>query len=131
MHDDDKSAAIAIVGMSCRVPDAANIAEFWDNLKNGLESVRSFSAEDLAAAGIDPAVMGHPGFVNKGVPLDGVDLFDAAFFEFSARDAEILDPQQRIFLECSWNALEDAGYDPASTDLLIGVFGGVDMSTYL
>ena len=94
------SGAIAIIGMSCRFPDAPNPEAFWQNLKNGVESVRRFTQEDLLAAGIDPAIMNHPSYVNSGVVLEGIDMFDAAFFGLSPRDAEILDPQQRLFLEC-------------------------------
>src|SRR5262245_54656234 len=94
--------AVAVIGMSCRFPDAPTPAAFWRNLREGFESVREFTAEDLVAAGVSPAVMSLPNYVNSGVVLDDVDLFDASFFGFSPRDAEILDPQQRIFLECAW-----------------------------
>ncbi len=123
--------AIAIIGMSCRFPDAPDPDQYWRNLRDGVESVRAFTADDLLAAGVDPALMNHPNYVNSGVVLEDVEKFDAAFFGFSPRDAEILDPQQRFFLECAWHALEDAGYDPATYDGLIGVYGGADMSTYL
>jgi acyl transferase domain-containing protein/acyl carrier protein len=123
--------AVAIVGMSCRFPDARNPDEFWQNLRDGRESVRDVTADDLLAAGYDPAILRHPHYVGKAVVLDGIDYFDAAFFGFSPRDAEILDPQQRLFLECAWEALEDAGYDPTGHDGPVGVFGGVDMSYYM
>lgn len=125
------SDAVAIIGMSCRFPDAPTPDAFWRNLRDGVESVRSFTAQDLLAAGVDPAIMGHPSYVNTGVVLEGADQFDAAFFGFNPRDAEILDPQQRIFLECAWEALEDAGYPPSAYAGPIGVYAGADMSAYL
>ncbi|MBV8640789.1 MAG: SDR family NAD(P)-dependent oxidoreductase [Verrucomicrobia bacterium] len=122
---------VAIIGMSCRFPDARNPAAFWQNLCAGHESVRAFSDEELRGAGSDPANRSLPNFVSRGVILDEIDRFDAPFFGLNPRDAEILDPQQRIFLECAWEALEDAGYDPSRYDKLIGVFGGADLSSYL
>jgi acyl transferase domain-containing protein len=123
--------AIAVIGMSCRFPDAPNPEHFWSNLRDGRESVTDVTADDLLAAGYDPAVLRHPGYVGKAVVLDGIDRFDASLFGFSPRDAEILDPQHRLFLESAWEALEDAGYDPWRYSGPVGVFGGVDMSYYL
>ena len=100
---------VAIIGVSCRFPDARNPAAFWLNLCAGHESVREFSDEELRAAGSDPAKRLLPNFVSRGVILDEIDRFDAPFFGLNPRDAEILDPQQRIFLECAWEVLEDAG----------------------
>ena len=122
---------IAVIGMSCRFPGASNPAEFWENLKNGIESISLFSDEEALAAGTDRATINHPSFVRAGGILDGIDLFDAPFFGFTPREAEILDPQQRLFLECSWEALEDAGHDTEGFDGLVGVFAGSAMSTYL
>jgi acyl transferase domain-containing protein/NAD(P)-dependent dehydrogenase (short-subunit alcohol dehydrogenase family) len=122
---------IAIIGIGCRFPDARDPGEFWRNLCSGHESVREFSDDELRQAGGDPANRAHKNFVGRGVILDGIDEFDASFFGYSPRDAEILDPQQRLFLECSWHALEDAGYDPSRPGPLIGVFGGADLSSYL
>src|SRR5437868_2807272 len=103
---------IAVVGMSGRFPGAKDIAQFWKNLCGGVESISRFSRAELEAAGVAPEVYQHSRFVNAGGVLDDIDLFDASFFGFSPREAEILDPQQRIFMECAWQALEDAGYDP-------------------
>ena len=121
---------IAIIGMSGRFPGARNIAEFWQNLRNGLESISFFTAEELAPAGVPASALTQPGFVNAGGVLNDIDLFDAHFFGISARDAEIMDPQQRIFLECSWESLEDAGYNPEAYPGSIGVYAGTSMSTY-
>src|SRR3954447_4499726 len=123
--------AIAVIGLSCRIPDAATPAQFWTNLCNGRESSRQFTDEELRRAGSDPANRGKRNFVDRGILLADTDLFDAGFFDLNPRDAEILDPQQRLFLECAWEALEDAGYDPSREDPLIGVFGGTDIPTYL
>jgi acyl transferase domain-containing protein len=122
---------IAIVGMAGRFPGAHNLEQFWHNLKNGVESISVFSEEELQAAGVDAAMMKIPGFVNAGSVLDDVDLFDGTFFGFSPRDAETTDPQQRLFLECAWEGLENAGYCPDTYPGLISIFGGSDQSTYI
>src|SRR2546426_12786182 len=98
--------------MSGRFPGAHNTAEFWRNLSNGVESISFFTAEEMAPAGVPAWALDQPNFVNAGGVLDDIDLFDAHFFGLSARDAEIMDPQQRLFLECAWESLEDAGYNP-------------------
>jgi len=134
MRRNDRQRArddIAIIGMSGRFPGAKNISEFWDNLRNGVESIRSFSRSELEASGVPQSAFDNPGFVPAGSVIEGVDLFDASFFGFSPREAESIDPQQRIFLETAWHALEDAGYYPESFPGLIGVYGGCAMSTYL
>jgi acyl transferase domain-containing protein len=127
----DSLEAIAIIGMSGRFPGAKNLAEFWQNLKNGVESISFFSRAELEAAGREPALLNNPDFVNAGSVLDEIELFDASFFGFNPREAEIIDPQQRIFLECAWQALEDAAYDPETFDGSIGVYAGAAMNTYL
>ncbi len=127
----DAPDALAIVGMSGRFPRAANIDEFWANLRSGLECISFFSPEEMEEAGMAPAFFRHPSFVNAGGVLDGIEMFDAGFFGLSPREAEIQDPQQRLFLECSWEALEHAGYDPHKYDGAIGVFGGSALSSYL
>ena len=121
---------VAIIGMACRFPDAAGINEFWHNLCDGICSIRSFSFEELKASGIDESILNNPAFVNAGVEIENADCFDARFFGFSPFEAEIIDPQQRIFLECAWQTLEDAGYDPERYDGAIGVFGSVSPNTY-
>ena len=128
---DYQSEAIAVIGMSGRFPGARNVAEFWNNLANGVESISFFSDEDLRSAGVDPTWLQHPDYVKAGGVLADIDMFDAPFFGFSARDAEILDPQHRIFLECAWQSLEHAGYNPETYRGLIGVYAGAAMSTYL
>ena len=122
---------IAIVGMRARFPGADDLDGFWQNLASGTESITRLSPDDMRAAGVPDDLMNLPGYVNAAPLLGDVDLFDAEFFGFSARDASLTDPQHRLFLETAWEALEDAGYDPAAFAGPIGVFGGCEMSTYL
>src|SRR6185436_14168838 len=122
---------IAVIGLAGRFPGAKNVEEFWSNLKDGVETIMRFSDQELKAAGTDPAYAKLPGFVNAGSVLTDIDQFDAVFFGYSGRDAECIDPQQRLFLECAWECIEGAGYDSESYPGLIGVFGGSDMSSYV
>jgi acyl transferase domain-containing protein/acyl carrier protein len=129
--DDQHLDRIAIIGMAGRFPGAADVAQFWRNLRDGVESIRSFRREELARSGVEAAWLDDPGYVPANAVLDGVELFDAAFFGFSPREAEITDPQHRLFLECAWEALERSGYDSDRHDGLIGVFAGAGPSSYL
>jgi amino acid adenylation domain-containing protein len=122
---------IAIVGLAVRFPGAADAEQFWENLCAGVEAITFFEREELRAAGTDPALLDHPNFVRAAGRLDGIELFDAGFFNYNAREASVIDPQQRIFLECAWEALEDAACDPETCEGPIGVYAGVSASTYL
>ena len=122
---------VAIVGMSGRFPKADNLEEYWRNLRDGVECLSFFSEPDPAAEEAGSQSPGDPWFVSAGGVLEGIDLFDAPFFGFNARDAEGMDPQQRIFLECAWHSLEAAGYNPETYPGLIGVFAGAALSFYL
>ncbi|MBB4635036.1 non-ribosomal peptide synthetase/type I polyketide synthase [Longimicrobium terrae] len=122
---------VAVVGMAGRFPGAPDIHAFWRNLRDGVESIRFFSRAELAAAGTDPELLDHPDFVPARGELAGADEFDAGLFHLTPRDAEILDPQHRVLLECAWAALEHAGYDPARVDRPVGVFAGCSTSGYL
>ena len=102
---------IAVVGMAARYPGARNLEEYWRILRDGTETITRFTAEELEAAGIDPALLADENYVRANGMLADADLFDAEFFGFSPREAQILDPQQRIFLECSHEALERTGYE--------------------
>jgi acyl transferase domain-containing protein len=124
-------ADVAIVGMSGRFPGARDVNEFWENLRDGVESVVTFSPQELAASGVDPMVLANPAYVPAGSVLEDIDLFDASFFGYSPREAESLDPQQRIFLETAWHALENAGYNPETYPGLIGIYAGCAMSSYM
>jgi acyl transferase domain-containing protein len=122
---------VAIIGVTCRFPGARGIDEFWRNLRDGVESISSFSDDELKASGVNPLLLTNPHYVKSGPVLDDIDLFDASFFELTSREAEITDPQQRIFLECAWEALENAGYDSETYKGLIGVYAGVCANSYL
>jgi iturin family lipopeptide synthetase A len=123
---------VAIVGLAGRFPGARNTAQFWENLANGVESIRFFSDDDFRRAGLDPAILAkEPDFVRARSVLDGVDLFDAPFFGIDAREAELMDPQHRVFLEVAWEALEDAACDPERYAGAIGLFAGLSLNTYL
>jgi amino acid adenylation domain-containing protein len=116
---------IAVIGMSGRFPGAKNIDEFWENLYNGVESIPFFSTEELeASSGGDLRLLYHPDYVKAKGIIGDVEYFDAAFFNYTPNEAEIMDPQLRILHECSWEALENAGYDPESYNGLIGVYIG-------
>jgi amino acid adenylation domain-containing protein len=121
--------AVAIVGMAGRFPGAKNLAEFWRNLCAGVESVTHFTDAELEDS-FSEETRSAPNFVKARPILDGVDLFDAPFFAMYAREAELTDPQHRLFLEVCWEALEDAGYDPAAYAGPIGVFAGSSPATY-
>lgn len=122
---------IAVIGMRGRFPGASDLDRYWQNLAHGVESITVLSQEDMRAAGVPDQISRLPGYVNASPVLDAVDEFDAEFFGFSARDASITDPQHRLFLETAWEALEDAGYDPARAPGPISIFGGCELSSYL
>jgi acyl transferase domain-containing protein len=124
-------AEIAIIGMAGRFPGAGNIDEFWTNLRNGIESISFFKQQELEFSVFNSAEARDPNYVKAGGVIENVELFDAAFFGFNPREAEIMDPQQRIFLECAWEALENAGYDSENYQGLIGVYAGAGVNTYL
>ena len=126
-----KNTAIAIVGMAGRFPGASNVSEFWQNLRNGVEAIRPFSEAELLAAGVSAEELAQPEYVKSGVVLEDLDMFDASFFGFSPKDASIMDPQHRVFLECAWEALEDAGHAPGSFEGSIGVYAGSGMNSYM
>ncbi len=122
---------IAIIGMAGRFPGANDIHTFWHNIQHGVDVITHFSDEELAAAGVSDELLNNPDYVKSGFVLDDIECFDASFFGYSPRDAEVLDPQQRFFLECAWSALEDAGYDPKAYKKRIGVYGGAGFNTYV
>lgn len=124
-------ADIAIVGMSCRVPGATTPDQFWSLLRDGRESRLELDDQALRAAGVPQSLIDNPDYVKATMPLQQMEYFDPGFFGFSPLDGRILDPQHRHFLECSWEALEDAGCDPARFDGAIGVFAGSGHNTYL
>jgi len=126
----DDLFGIAIIGMAGRFPGARNVDEFWRNLQEGVESIRPFTADELAASGVDEETLAKPSFVNAGAIMPEADAFDASFFGITSREAEIMDPQHRVLLETAWEALEDAGYDPERYGGSIGIYAGVGPNTY-
>jgi acyl transferase domain-containing protein/acyl carrier protein len=127
----DSSEHIAIIGMSGRFPGAKNIDEFWQNLRDGVESIKFFTKKELAASNMDQVLLNNPKYVGADGIIDDMDMFDASFFNITPREAEIMDPQHRFFLECAWEALENAGYDPEIYKGLIGVWASAGLSNYL
>jgi natural product biosynthesis luciferase-like monooxygenase protein/amino acid adenylation domain-containing protein len=123
--------AIAVVGIAGRFPRASDLAAFWQNLWDGKDGISFFSEEELLAAGVDRALLADPAFVRGRAVLENPGFFDATFFGFNPREAEITNPQHRLFLECCWQALEDAGYDPGPYPGAIGVFASASMNSYL
>jgi amino acid adenylation domain-containing protein len=134
-REDDQTPAdipggVAIIGMAGRWPGAKTSDEFWRNLCAGVESTTRFQDSELEDS-FGAEIRSAPNFVKARPILEDVDQFDAEFFGMYAKEAELTDPQHRLFLECSWEALEDAGYDPAAYPGAIGVFAGSSINTYL
>ncbi|MBL3648685.1 type I polyketide synthase [Bacillus sp. RHFS10] len=123
-HSNGRGSDIAIIGMAGRFPGAGNLDEFWKNLVNGKESISFFTDEELKASGMDDQLLKHPNYVKAKGILEDPDRFDADFFQYSSREAELMDPQFRLLHECAWEALEDAGCDPERTTGKIGVYTG-------
>jgi acyl transferase domain-containing protein len=127
---DNPIEEIAVIGMAGRFPQASNIFEYWNNLVAGKESVTFFKDEELSE-NISPDVINHPDYVKANAVLDKAEYFDASFFDISHREAEIMDPQHRIFLECAWESLESSGYNPSNCPGVVSIYAGVDLSSYL
>ncbi|MGL4175755.1 MAG: beta-ketoacyl synthase N-terminal-like domain-containing protein [Dermatophilaceae bacterium] len=122
---------IAIIGMTCNFPGAGNVGELWDVLRAGRETISHFTLEELVAAGVPEDRASHPDYVPAKGVIHGVENFDAEFFGFRGLEAEVMDPQQRLFLEFTWKALEEAGYDTEQFAGKVGLFAGQAFNTYL
>lgn len=122
---------IAIIGMGGRFPGADSVDALWRNIREGRESVTAFSDEALRHQGTEQALLDDAACVKSGVMLEGLDWFDAGFFGYTPREAGQIDPQQRVFLECAWQALEHAGYDAERLEVAAGVFAGAGANLYL
>src|ERR1700761_5264994 len=120
---------IAIIGMSARFPQSRNVQEFWQHLVAGDSLIENFNEDELRGGGVDQSMLRDANYVRRGNVLGDADKFDAGFFGLSRREAEILDPQHRTFLECAWEALENAGYTGEGEH--VGIFAGVGMNTYV
>ncbi|WP_405773937.1 SDR family NAD(P)-dependent oxidoreductase [Streptomyces sp. NBC_01538] len=128
---DDLGPAVALVGMAGRFPGADDVRALWANLRAGRCTVTEFDEAELRANGVPESLLADPAYVRAGSVIDDIDLFDAGFFGYTPREAQLLDPQQRLFLETCWHALEDAAVDPARHDGAVGVVAGSAMSSYL
>jgi len=131
MNDQMDGTEIAIIGMAGRFPGARNIDEFWRNLRDGVESISFFSDQQLEQSGADPVLIHAPNYVKAAALIEEADRFDASFFGYHPREAELMDPQHRVLLETAWEALENAGYDCSAYKGSIGVFAGATINTYL
>jgi anti-anti-sigma factor len=128
-----RANSIAIIGMAGRFPGANSVERFWSNIAQGVESITFFSDEEMLAAGVDRELVGRSDFVKAAPVLDDIEKFDAGFFKINRREAEMMDPQQRILLELAWETFERAGYAGESQRGPVGVFTGAGglMSSYL
>ena len=131
MEDNTELQGIAVIGMAGRFPKANSIAEYWHNLKNGIDCASELTDEEILASGVPEDVINNPDYVKRGYLLNDIAGFDAPFFDYVPREAELLDPQARIFLECAQTALDDAGYDPDRFHGAIGVYAGSGINNYL
>ncbi|MEV8115867.1 SDR family NAD(P)-dependent oxidoreductase [Streptomyces xiamenensis] len=123
--------AIAVIGMAGRFPGAADLERFWRVLRDGEETISFFTEEELVAAGVPAEQAARPDYVRARPVLEDVAMFDAEFFGYNPREARLLDPQQRLFLECCWEALESAGYGDGDRPRSVAVYGGANISTYI
>lgn len=120
----DLNQDVAVIGMAVRVPGVNDINTFWNNLKNGKESIEEFSVEELLSQGVSSTLLKNEKYVRSGSFLEGKENFDAAFFGYLPDEAKLMDPQTRVFHEIVWSAIEDAGYNPATYKGLIGLYAG-------
>ncbi|MBP0022851.1 MAG: polyketide synthase, partial [Roseofilum sp. SID2] len=123
--------SIAIIALSGRFPKAQDLNQFWHNLKDGVESISFFSDQELLKSGIKAELLDDPNYVKARAMMSDIDMFDANFFSYSRKEAEYIDPQQRLFLECAWETIERGGYNPETYEGLIGVYAGIGMNHYL
>ncbi|WP_413160473.1 SDR family NAD(P)-dependent oxidoreductase [Capilliphycus salinus ALCB114379] len=129
--EQEKNERVAIIGMAGRFPGAQTVEQFWENIKNGVNSIQFLSDEELVSSGVSLDEINAQNYVKAYASFDNIEYFDAAFFGYSPREAELIDPQQRIFLECAWEALENAGYDPERYSGKVGVYGGSALNNYI
>ncbi len=122
--------SIAIIAMAGRFPQSQTLGEFWQKLCDGEESVTFLSPDEDRALASDPTLRNNPHYVPAGAFLENIDLFDASFFGYTMREAQIIDPQHRLLLECAWEVLEQAGYDTHQYPGRIGVYAGASASIY-
>lgn len=129
MSDATSGIEIAVIGMAGRFPGARNLDQFWQNLRSGVESIKFFTDEELIAKGVAARILDDPNYVKAEAVLDDIEMFDASFFGFTPREASLIDPQHRLFLEQAWEALENAGYSAGA--VRTGVYAGESLNSYL
>ena len=121
---------IAVVGIAGRLPGARDVDEFWRNLVEGRDCISPLTDEQLLAAGVSRQQLEHPSYVKRAGLVPGLDMFDPGFFRMTPREAESCDPQQRLFLELTYEAIENAGYDPAAIGKEVAVYGASGPARY-
>ncbi|MCP4150771.1 MAG: type I polyketide synthase, partial [bacterium] len=119
---------VAVIGMAARFPGAGNVDEYWDNVRNGRETIRFYTDEEMEEAGVEAGLLKNPDYIKAAAELENIENFDAAFFGYSPAEAQIMDPQMRFLHEVAWDALEDAGYVPEDYEGLIGMYSGAPFS---
>ena len=122
--------AVAVIGMAGRFPGSSDVDAFWSNLRDAREGITFFSDDELRAEGVSDEMLARPNYVKARGSVEGTDRFDASFFNYRARDAELMDPQIRFFLEACWEAMESAGYDSSEYTGSIGVYAGASSPSY-
>jgi len=127
----DEDLGIAIIAVGGRFPQAEDINQFWQNLKDGVECISFFSDRELLESGVKTELLNNPNYVKASSVLSDIDMFDASFFSYSRKEAQEIDPQQRLFLECAWETIEKGGYNPDTYQGLIGVYAGAGINEYL
>jgi acyl transferase domain-containing protein len=130
VSDDLDISSIAVIGMAGRFPGAVDLAAFWNNIVNGVESISRLSDEELLAAGVPRHEFERASYVRARGVVRGIERFDPGAYGLNQAEAVLIDPQHRVFLECAWEALEGAGYDPVRFGAAIGVYAGTARSTY-
>ncbi|WWE79903.1 acyltransferase domain-containing protein (plasmid) [Burkholderia gladioli] len=130
ISDDERMSSVAIIGLAGRFPGAPDVDAFWRNIRDGVESITFYSDEELREAGVDESYLASEHYVKAAAVIEGADLFDARYFNLSPNEAQYIDPQQRLFLECAVEALDNAGCDPDRFDGAIGVYAGSALSFY-
>ncbi len=123
--------AIAVIGMAVRLPGAETLADFWSYLRDGVETITSLTDQELLESGVAPEIFQQPQYVRASSSLSQIEYFDAELFGYSPREARLMDPQQRLFLECAWEAFENAGYPPGGESQSVGVFASSGLNRYL
>jgi phthiocerol/phenolphthiocerol synthesis type-I polyketide synthase E len=130
IHPQFPPSAVAVIGMAGRFPGSPDVDAFWRNLRDGVEGITFFSKDELRAEGVADALLARPEYVRARGVVEGIDRFDASFFNYRAREAELMDPQIRFFIEACWEAIESAGYDTAEYPGAVGVYAGATFPSY-